>query len=139
MPKISLLTTVISWTPQAFWGSKAGRRTAEVEEFMLANLVSSDLKKGSVTRSERSRTIGGHLHDRTQLSLPVVHRTFANTSPSALLSFAARFRGCLVQLRATSDIMCKVESPLVYVTLSYPLIMIECSAIHQNCLTDHPS
>lgn len=33
-------------------------------------------------------TEGGHVEDRTQPSLPVVHRRFANPSPLGLLSFA---------------------------------------------------
>jgi len=37
---------------------------------------------------ERLRTEGGHLDDRTQPSLPVVHRSFANPAPLGLLSFA---------------------------------------------------
>jgi hypothetical protein len=37
---------------------------------------------------ERLQTAGGHINDRTQPSLPVVHRTFANPAPLGLLSFA---------------------------------------------------
>lgn len=37
---------------------------------------------------ERLQTAGGHLDDRTQPSLPVVHRRFANPAPLGLLSFA---------------------------------------------------
>ena len=37
---------------------------------------------------ERMKTAGGHENDRTQPSLPVVHRTFANPAPLGLLSFA---------------------------------------------------
>ncbi|KAJ9609123.1 hypothetical protein H2200_006894 [Cladophialophora chaetospira] len=37
---------------------------------------------------ERVRTKGGHIDDRTQPALPVVHRTFANPAPLGLLSFA---------------------------------------------------
>jgi len=37
---------------------------------------------------ERLRTAGGHIDDRGQPSLPVVHRSFANPSPLGLLSFA---------------------------------------------------
>jgi len=36
----------------------------------------------------RLQTAGGHLDDRTQPSLPVVHRSFANPAPLGLLSFA---------------------------------------------------
>ncbi|RDW63335.1 putative ADY2 [Coleophoma cylindrospora] len=37
---------------------------------------------------ERLQTIGGHTDDRTQPSLPIVHRSFANPAPLGLLSFA---------------------------------------------------
>ncbi|CAD6583689.1 MAG: hypothetical protein ASARMPRED_001476 [Alectoria sarmentosa] len=37
---------------------------------------------------ERLRTIGGHVDDRTQPSLPTTHRRLANPSPLGLLSFA---------------------------------------------------
>lgn len=40
------------------------------------------------THLERLRTVGGHEDDRTQPSLPVVHRSFANPAPLGLLSFA---------------------------------------------------
>lgn len=43
---------------------------------------------GSVAQLERLQTAGGHVDDRTQPSLPVVHRTFANPAPLGLLSFA---------------------------------------------------
>lgn len=36
----------------------------------------------------RLRTVGGHLDDRAQPSLPVVHRSLANPAPLGLLSFA---------------------------------------------------
>jgi len=35
-----------------------------------------------------STTAGGHVEDRAQPALPVVHRRFANPSPLGLLSFA---------------------------------------------------
>lgn len=37
---------------------------------------------------ERMKTAGGHDNDRSQPSLPVVHRSFANPAPLGLLSFA---------------------------------------------------
>ncbi|RDW79206.1 acetate uptake transporter family protein [Aspergillus mulundensis] len=37
---------------------------------------------------DRTHTAGGHVNDRSQPGLPVVHRTFANPSPLGLLSFA---------------------------------------------------
>ncbi|KAE8446432.1 hypothetical protein EG329_012037 [Mollisiaceae sp. DMI_Dod_QoI] len=43
---------------------------------------------GSAIQLERLRTAGGHVDDRTQPSLPVVHRRFANPAPLGLLSFA---------------------------------------------------
>jgi hypothetical protein len=46
-------------------------------------------KNGSATAElERMKTAGGHEDDRTQPSLPVVHRSFANPAPLGLLSFA---------------------------------------------------
>jgi succinate-acetate transporter protein len=42
----------------------------------------------STEHLERLRTVGGHVDDRTQPSLPVVHRSLANPSPLGLLSFA---------------------------------------------------
>ncbi|RSL63660.1 hypothetical protein CEP51_013275 [Fusarium floridanum] len=45
--------------------------------------MSSDDNKLRQTLTE-----GGHVEDRTQPSLPVVHRRFANPSPLGLLSFA---------------------------------------------------
>jgi hypothetical protein len=43
---------------------------------------------GSALQLERLTTAGGHTDDRTQPSLPVVHRRFANPAPLGLLSFA---------------------------------------------------
>lgn len=43
---------------------------------------------GNAAQLERLRTVGGHVDDRTQPSLPVVHRRFANPAPLGLLSFA---------------------------------------------------
>lgn len=40
------------------------------------------------THLERLQTDGGHTDDRTQPSLFIVHRQFANPSPLGLLSFA---------------------------------------------------
>lgn len=37
---------------------------------------------------ERARTAGGHIEDRSQPALPVVHRRLANPAPLGLLSFA---------------------------------------------------
>lgn len=39
-------------------------------------------------RIEKIHTKGGHIDDRAQPSLPVVHRSFANPAPLGLLSFA---------------------------------------------------
>ena len=43
---------------------------------------------GDTSQLERLQTDGGHPNDRTQPSLPVVHRRFANPAPLGLLSFA---------------------------------------------------
>ena len=43
---------------------------------------------GDIQHLERLRTAGGHVDDRSQPSLPVVHRSFANPAPLGLLSFA---------------------------------------------------
>ncbi|KAI8713552.1 hypothetical protein NCS52_01299900 [Fusarium sp. LHS14.1] len=40
------------------------------------------------SKLRQTLTEGGHVEDRTQPSLPVVHRRFANPSPLGLLSFA---------------------------------------------------
>ncbi|KPI42275.1 Ammonia transport outward protein 2 [Cyphellophora attinorum] len=45
-------------------------------------------EKAVTDNLERQRTAGGHVDDRSQPSLPVVHRTFANPAPLGLLSFA---------------------------------------------------
>lgn len=42
---------------------------------------------GDVERLERLTTAGGHIDDRSQPALPVVHRSFANPAPLGLLSF----------------------------------------------------
>jgi hypothetical protein len=43
---------------------------------------------GDIQHLERLRTAGGHVDDRSQPALPVVHRSFANPAPLGLLSFA---------------------------------------------------
>lgn len=43
---------------------------------------------GNAAQLERLQTAGGHLEDRTQPALPVVHRSLANPAPLGLLSFA---------------------------------------------------
>ncbi|TEY53493.1 hypothetical protein BOTCAL_0246g00080 [Botryotinia calthae] len=62
---------------------------------MAQNTVSFDqafkIKQSNgdnATHLERLQTDGGHADDRTQPSLPIVHRRFANPSPLGLLSFA---------------------------------------------------
>lgn len=52
-----------------------------------ANKLESN-DNGATVQLERLTTAGGHLDDRTQPSLPVVHRSFANPAPLGLLSFA---------------------------------------------------
>ncbi|ETI28341.1 hypothetical protein G647_00790 [Cladophialophora carrionii CBS 160.54] len=51
-------------------------------------LEKSAATEGQAQRIERVHTRGGHEDDRTQPSLPVVHRSFANPAPLGLLSFA---------------------------------------------------
>lgn len=43
---------------------------------------------GETFTLEQVRTAGGHIADRSQPALPVVHRKFANPAPLGLLSFA---------------------------------------------------
>jgi hypothetical protein len=45
-------------------------------------------EKAMASSLERQHTAGGHIDDRSQPALPVVHRTFANPAPLGLLSFA---------------------------------------------------
>lgn len=53
---------------------------------------------GNTTQLERLQTAGGHADDRTQPSLPVVHRSFANPAPLGLLSFATGKRNFVLKL-----------------------------------------
>ena len=46
------------------------------------------LEQGSGHHLEHVRTAGGHIDDRSQPALPVVHRSLANPAPLGLLSFA---------------------------------------------------
>jgi uncharacterized protein len=46
------------------------------------------VEKAAADILERQRTVGGHVDDRSQPALPVVHRSFANPAPLGLLSFA---------------------------------------------------
>ena len=51
--------------------------------------AASKAENGITTQQlEQVRTAGGHVDDRTQPSLPVVHRSLANPAPLGLLSFA---------------------------------------------------
>jgi len=53
------------------------------------DLTNDGLKEENGPRHlERLHTAGGHLDDRSQPALPVVHRKFANPSPLGLISFA---------------------------------------------------
>jgi hypothetical protein len=47
-----------------------------------------DANGGNADQLERLQTAGGHTDDRTQPSLRVFHRRFANPAPLGLLSFA---------------------------------------------------
>lgn len=55
------------------------------ENFDHADKIESNEE---IKHLERLRTAGGHTDDRSQPSLPFVHRRFANPSPLGLLSFA---------------------------------------------------
>lgn len=49
----------------------------------------SKLEEGRHSQAlEPARTANGHIEDRSQPALPVVHRRLANPSPLGLLSFA---------------------------------------------------
>ena len=50
--------------------------------------TSKEATNATSQRLERLHTAGGHEDDRTQPSLPTVHRSFANPAPLGLLSFA---------------------------------------------------
>ena len=60
----------------------------------MSGYDSADLAEKGTTivdgghRLERLTTAGGHINDRSQPALPVVHRSFANPAPLGLLSFA---------------------------------------------------
>ncbi|KAK5048569.1 hypothetical protein LTR84_005660 [Exophiala bonariae] len=54
----------------------------------LEKHAASNSENNGQAHLERLRTKGGHDDDRTQPSLPVVHRSFANPAPLGLLSFA---------------------------------------------------
>jgi hypothetical protein len=53
-----------------------------------ADKLEANVNAGTAAELERLRTAGGHIDDRTQPSLPVVHRSLANPAPLGLLSFA---------------------------------------------------
>lgn len=53
---------------------------------MEANVALSHIPQSE--HLERLKTTGGHPDDRTQPSLPVIHRSLANPAPLGLLSFA---------------------------------------------------
>jgi succinate-acetate transporter protein len=46
------------------------------------------LEESNGNHLEHVRTAGGHIDDRSQPALPVVHRSLANPAPLGLLSFA---------------------------------------------------
>lgn len=54
----------------------------------LEKHAASSSENSGQAHLERLHTKGGHDDDRTQPSLPVVHRSFANPAPLGLLSFA---------------------------------------------------
>jgi hypothetical protein len=55
---------------------------------------------------ERLHTKGGHDDDRTQPSLPVVHRSFANPAPLGLLSFATGVFSAICPIEAHQTDQC---------------------------------
>jgi len=54
---------------------------------------------GSAAQLERLQTAGGHVNDRSQPALPVVHRNFANPAPLGLLSFATGKNSILTSIQ----------------------------------------
>lgn len=61
----------------------------ESNDFALTNTKEDDARsKAHQVHLERLRTAGGHTDDRSQPSLPVVHRSFASPSALGLISFA---------------------------------------------------
>lgn len=53
---------------------------------------------------ERLHTAGGHINDRSQPALPVVHRNFASPSPLGLISFATGDSSLPVRCDVTNEI-----------------------------------
>jgi succinate-acetate transporter protein len=53
-----------------------------------ADMLEKNNSPASHNHLERLTTAGGHINDRSQPALPVVHRQFANPTPLGLLSFA---------------------------------------------------
>jgi hypothetical protein len=75
------------------WLANSVDQTSVTSLFFIMSTESYDhaskLETNDVSNQlERLRTAGGHIDDRGQPSLPVVHRNFANPSPLGLLSFA---------------------------------------------------
>ena len=59
---------------------------------------------------ERARTAGGHIEDRSQPALPVIHRRLANPAPLGLLSFAT---GKMVEAEVSPrniELMCVTQA-----------------------------
>jgi hypothetical protein len=66
------------------------------------NATKLEANGANIEQLEKLQTAGGHIDDRTQPSLPVVHRTFANPAPLGLLSFATgRHSSCSAKVMST--------------------------------------
>jgi hypothetical protein len=61
---------------------------AQFESYDHADKLEANNNGEHAIELERLKTAGGHTDDRTQPSLPIVHRSFANPAPLGLLSFA---------------------------------------------------
>lgn len=62
------------------------------------NVSKPEANDNNAAHLERLRTPGGHPDDRTQPSLPIVHRSFANPAPLGLLSFATGMEASLLKV-----------------------------------------
>jgi hypothetical protein len=62
--------------------------SSQSDTYDHADKLEANTNGATTAQLERLRTAGGHEDDRTQPSLPVVHRSLANPAPLGLLSFA---------------------------------------------------
>ncbi|KAL5342067.1 GPR1/FUN34/yaaH family-domain-containing protein [Aspergillus crustosus] len=63
--------------------------SAETNDFAPKHQGENDSSTPSSNHLDRLLTAGGHPNDRSQIPLPVVHRSFANPTPLGLISFAS--------------------------------------------------